>query len=114
MPWAFGATQEFKQPVDVSGTLLTGEKFANIRELKHILVQEHAEDFYRTLTEKMLIYAVGRGLDYYDVETVDQIVNRIEKSNGRASALLSGIVESAPFQKCRQPSSHPTKLAALN
>jgi hypothetical protein len=105
---------EFKQPVDVSGTLLTGEKFANIRELKHILVQKHAEDFYRTLTEKMLIYAVGRGLDYYDVETVDRIVSRIEKSNGRASALLSGIVESAAFQKCRQPSSHPTKLATLN
>jgi hypothetical protein len=52
----------------------------------------------------MLTYALGRGLDYYDVETVDQIVSRIEKSNGRASALLSGIVESAPFQKCRQPS----------
>jgi hypothetical protein len=61
----------------------------------------------------MLTYAVGRGLDYYDVETVDQIVSRIEKSNGRASALLSGIIESAAFQKCRQPSSRPVKLATL-
>jgi mono/diheme cytochrome c family protein len=105
---------EFNEPIDAAGTLLTGEKFSNFKELKHILVQKHAEDFYRTLTEKMLTYALGRGLDYYDVETVDQIVSRIEKSNGRASALLSGIVESAPFQKCRQPSSHPTKLATLN
>jgi hypothetical protein len=44
---------------------------------------------------------------------VDQIVSRIEKSNGRASALLSGIIESAAFQKCRQPSSRPVKLATL-
>jgi hypothetical protein len=106
-------TDEFKQPIDTAGTLLTGETFSNFKELKHILAQKHAEDFYRTLTEKMLTYALGRGLDYYDVETVDQIVSRIEKSNGRASALLSGIVESAPFQKCRQPVSRPTKLAAL-
>jgi hypothetical protein len=57
------------------------------------------------VTEKLLTYALGRGLEYYDVETVDQIVDRIEKANGRASALLAGVVESAPFQKCRKPSS---------
>jgi hypothetical protein len=94
-------TNEFKQSIDAAGALLSGESFTNFTELKRILVQKHAEDFYRTLTEKMLTYALGRGLDYYDVETVDQIVSRIEKANGRPSALLSGIVESAPFQKCR-------------
>ena len=103
-------TNELKQPIDAAGTLLTGEKFSSFTELKHILAQKHAEDFYRTLTEKMLTYALGRGLDYYDVETVDQIVSRIEKSNGRPSALLSGIVESAPFQKCR-PLAAPTRPA---
>jgi mono/diheme cytochrome c family protein len=107
-------TNELKQPIEAAGTLLTGENFSNFKELKHILAQKHAEDFYRTLTEKMLTYALGRGLDYYDVETVDQIVNRIEKSNGRASALLRGIIDSAAFQKCRQPSSRATKLATLN
>jgi hypothetical protein len=40
-------------------------------------------------------------LDYYDVETVDQIVARIEQSGGKPSALLSGIIDSAPFQKTR-------------
>jgi hypothetical protein len=94
---------EFKQPIDAAGTLLTGESFTNIQQLKRILAQRHAEDFYRTLTEKMLTYAVGRGLDYYDVETVDHIVSQIEKSGGRPSALLAGIVESSPFQKCRTP-----------
>jgi hypothetical protein len=53
------------------------------------------------LTEKLLTYALGRGVEYYDTETVDQIVSRILKADGRPSALLMGIVESAPFQKTR-------------
>ncbi|PYM10420.1 MAG: hypothetical protein DME18_16330, partial [Verrucomicrobia bacterium] len=48
-----------------------------------------------------LTYALGRGVEYYDVETVDAIVERLEKQEGRISALLMGIVESAPFQKRR-------------
>ena len=94
-------TEEFDQPIVVSGKLVTGESFANVRELKEILVKDHAEDFYRTLTEKLLTYALGRGLNYYDVETVDQIVARVEKSGGKPSALFAGIIESAPFQKTR-------------
>jgi mono/diheme cytochrome c family protein len=93
--------QEYGQPIDPSGKLATGEEFSNIQELKHLLVKDHAEDFYRTLTQKLLTYGLGRGLDYYDVETVDQIVDRIEKSGGKPSALLAGIIESAPFQKTR-------------
>jgi mono/diheme cytochrome c family protein len=92
---------ELNQPIDASARLITGEEFANVKELKRILVKNHAEDFYRALAEKMLTYALGRGLEYYDVETVDQIVARIETAGGRPSALLAGIVESAPFQKCR-------------
>jgi len=102
--------KELNQPIDASARLITGEEFANVRELKHILVRNHAEDFYRALTEKLLTYAVGRGLEYYDVETVDQIVSRIEKSDGRPSALLAGIVESAPFQKCRAPVSRTASM----
>jgi mono/diheme cytochrome c family protein len=108
-------TKELEQPIDASGILITGESFSNIQELKRILAQKHAKDFYRTLTEKMLTYALGRGLDYSDVETVDQIVSRIEKANGRASALLAGIVDSAPFQKCRPAtSSRPAKRPSLS
>jgi hypothetical protein len=93
--------QEFGEPIDASGQLATGERFGNFKELKRLLVKNHAEDFYRTLTQKLLTYALGRGLDYYDVETVDQIVARIEKSGGKPSALIAGIIESAPFQKTR-------------
>ncbi len=91
--------QELNQPIDASGKLITGEPFANVKELKQILVKNHAEDFFRTITEKMLIYALGRGLEYSDVETVDQIVARIEAVNGRPSALIAGVVASAPFQR---------------
>ena len=72
-----------------------------MQELKSILVTKHKADFYRCLTEKLLTYALGRGTEYYDTETVDQIVVRMEKENGRFSALLNGIIESAPFQKQR-------------
>ena len=92
---------ERKQPIDTSGQLITGETFRGVRELKRILVNDHRVDFYRCLTEKLLTYALGRGLEYYDVETVDQIVRRLESENGRFSALLHGIIESAPFQKQR-------------
>ena len=93
--------KERSQPIDAAGKLITGESFDNIRDLKRILKRQHGSDFYRCLTEKMLTYALGRGLEYYDVETVDQIVARLEQQDGRFSALLMGIVESAPFQKRR-------------
>jgi hypothetical protein len=49
----------------------------------------------------LLTYALGRGLEYYDVGTVDQIVQRLDDNNGHFSALLTGIIESAPFQEQR-------------
>ena len=105
----FNALGRFREkeragPIDASGKLLTGESFKEIRELKHILVERRRRDFYRCLTEKMLTYALGRGLEAYDVQAVDTIVERIEKAEGGASALIAGIVESAPFQKRRRSS----------
>ena len=90
------------QEIDASGRLLSGEGFADVRELKRIIAGDRRRNFYRCLTEKLLTYALGRGLDYHDVGTVDAIVERIERENGRASALLMGVIESAAFQKCRR------------
>ena len=92
---------EYGDPIDATGKLVTGEEFTSVRELKQILVKTHYKDFYRTVAEKLLTYALGRGLEYYDVESVDQIVAKIEKSGGLPSALMAGVVESAPFQKTR-------------
>ena len=96
--------QERGQPIDVAGRLLSGESFATVSDLKRILVQEHRLDFYRTLTDKLLTYALGRGLDYRDVATVDQIVERLVAAEGRPSVLFQAIIDSAPFQKTRRPS----------
>ncbi len=101
-------TQELSLPIDATGTLSTGESFQNIAELKHILVTNHREEFYRTLTEKLLTYAVGRGMEYYDVPTIDKIVDRLDHADGRFSALLLGVIESAPFQE-RRPLANPLK-----
>ncbi len=90
---------ERKDPIDASGRLITGESFHNVRELKRILVKDHRRDFYRCLSEKLLTYSLGRGLGYSDVGAVDQLVERIEKDNGHAMALIQGVIESAPFQK---------------
>jgi hypothetical protein len=92
---------ERNQLIEPAGQLITGESFKDARELKHILVTNHREDFYRCLTEKLLTYALGRGLEYYDVETVDKIVAQLEGNNGRFSVLLAGIIDSAPFQEQR-------------
>ena len=68
------------------------------------VAENRREDFYRCLTEKLLIYALGRGLEYYDVAAVDEIVRKLEANDGKFSALLTGVIESAPFQKRRNVS----------
>jgi mono/diheme cytochrome c family protein len=102
---ALGRWREREQgdPVDSTGRLITGEPFSNVQGLKRILADEHRRDFFRCLSEKMLTYALGRGLNYHDVETVDNIVDRIERENGRAGALITGVVESTQFQRRQRP-----------
>jgi mono/diheme cytochrome c family protein len=95
--------EEHGQAIESKGVLITGESFKNIQEFKHLLAANHREEFYRALTEKVLTYALGRGLEYTDVEAVDRIVKRLGEENGRFSALLAGVVESVPFQRTRRP-----------
>jgi hypothetical protein len=109
--------KESRQTIEVAGKLVTGEKFASVSELKHVLTHERRFDYYRCLTEKLLTFALGRGLDYHDVETIDRIVDNLERNGGRMSVLLNGVIESAPFQKLRrverQVSVIPTKAPSL-
>jgi hypothetical protein len=100
--------KEHGGPIDAGGRLVTGESFTGIRELKKILVGEHRREFYRCLSEKLLTYALGRGLDERDTLAVDRLVDRLEKEDGRPSALLLGIVESTPFQRSRPPVAEQT------
>ncbi len=95
--------QEMNKPIDSQGQLVTGESFSGVQELKKILVSNHREQFLHTFTEKLLTYALGRGMEYYDTATLDQIVHRLETEGARPSVLLSAIIDSAPFQKARLP-----------
>ncbi len=86
-----------------SGQLITGEAFANVSELKRIIVTQRRLDYYRCLTEKLLTYAIGRGPEPVDVLTHDHITAALEASGGKFSTLIMGIIESPPFQKTQRP-----------
>ncbi len=88
-------------PIDASGELITGEKFGNAQELSRILGDKRKHDFHRALAEKLLTYAIGRGVEYYDAPTIDGIVEATEKNGGSLLELLYGVIDSAPFQKRR-------------
>ena len=104
-------------PIDPSGKFITGESFSDIRDLKRILANERRFDYYRVVSEKMLTYALGRGLEYYDTHTIDTLVAELEENDGRIMTLIKGIIESPAFQKTRFESTNlnrPTLAATEN
>ena len=90
------------QPIDSSGQLPGGRAFHGPAELKAALLSRR-DAFARCLTEKMLTYALGRGLDRADRRAVDQIVARLARNEYRFSALILAMVESEPFLNPRGP-----------
>jgi hypothetical protein len=89
-------------PIDASGVLPDGRKFDGPAGLRKILRADR-EVFVRCVAEKMLTYALGRGLESYDRPVVNKIVSAVGKENDRFSALLVEIVKSDPFQKRTTP-----------
>src|SRR5262245_49509475 len=85
-------------PIDASGVLLDGTKVDGVVALRKALIRQ-PDIFVGTLTEKLLIYGLGRGLAYYDMPSVRSIVRDSAKQNYRMSSLILGIVKSTPFQK---------------
>ena len=83
--------------IDATGVLPDGKTFDGPDQLKQIL-REKKELFINCIVEKMLTYALGRGLEYYDKCTVDKIIAAIETKDNRFSSLLSEIIMSDPFQ----------------
>lgn len=82
-------------PIDPSGTLPGGQSFNGPEELKQILKTQ--DTFVRTFIEKMLTYALGRGLEYFDKCAVDAIYDGLRQNEYRFSTLVIGIVTSDPF-----------------
>lgn len=93
--------REEAPPLDTSGTLVTGEAFNNLQELVDLLATSRKHDLYRCLSEKLLIYALGRGLEASDILHVKALVAAMESQGGSLHALLMAVIESAPFQKRR-------------
>ena len=102
-------------PIDTSGRLVTGERFADVRELAAVIAGPRRRDFYRCLAEKLLTYALGRGLEYFDGPAVDKIVEQAEQ-DGRLDKLVQGVVASVPFQMSRgtAAAAKPTSKTAPN
>jgi len=90
-------------PIDASGVLPDGTRFVGPAELKKALVGPHADEFIDTFVDKLLTYALGRGLEYYDKPAVRSITRDAARDNYRMSALVTAIVHSTPFQMRRTP-----------
>src|SRR5206468_9662980 len=87
---------EAGRPVDATGETLAGAKIEGLRGLRALLLDDH-EQFPRTVTEKLMAYALGRRVEYYDRPAVRKIVHDAAAQNYRWSSLIIGIVKSSSF-----------------
>ncbi len=90
-------------PIDASGVFPDGTGFDGLAGLRAVLLSRH-EQFVQTVTEKLATYALGRGLEHYDMPAVRQILREAAASDYTWSSLVLGIVESTPFQMRRSDS----------
>ncbi len=93
-------TVEGGVPVDASGQLFDGTKFDGVAELENALLGR-PELFANTVAEKLLTFATGRGVEYYDAPAIRKIVREARAEDFRFSSFISGIVNSKPFQMRR-------------
>jgi len=103
-------TKEPGGAVDPSGQLADGTKVDGPVALRNAIMK-HPEQFVRTLTEKLMTYGLGRGLEYYDMPTVRGIARDASRNDYRFSSIVLGIVKSTPFQM-RRVQEAPVRAAA--
>ena len=103
-------THENDAPIDDTGVLPDGTAFRGPAELKQVL-RDRADAFRRNLSEKLLTYALGRGLEHYDAEAVGAITETARENGNRWSAFVTGVVESAPFRMRRTETREPRESA---
>ena len=90
-------THEGTLPIDSSGTLPDGKSFSGAKELK-VILKGQSEAFTRNLSEKLMTFALGRGLERYDRAAVDEVCQRAAQDDYKFSSIVLGIVNSKPFQ----------------
>ena len=84
-------------PIDPVGVLVDGSKLNGVTGLREALLR-YSPQFERVATEKLMIYALGRGTEYFDMPLVRSIVRDAQRNNNRFSSLVLGVVKSEPFQ----------------
>ena len=99
----YRAHNEANAPIDASGILPDGTVFEGAAGLRDALLQR-PDLFVTTLTEKLLTYALGRGVEHYDAPAIRTVVRDAERDGSRFSSIILGIVESVPFQMRRSAS----------
>jgi len=90
-------TLDGRLPIDASGQLVDGTKVDGPVNLRKALLV-YSDQFLRTVTEKLLTYAIGRSVEYYDMPAVRSIVRDASRNDNRFSSIIVGIVKSPPFQ----------------
>ena len=100
-------TADSGDPIDATGQLVDGTKLNGPASLRNALLNR-SDVFVRTFTEKLLTYATGRALRYYDMPVVRSIAAQAAKNDNRFSALVQGIVKSDPFQMRMKQSGSPS------
>ena len=109
---AVGRWRETDGGAEINATIeLDGQTIDSPRAFREALL-DTGDEFVRTVTEKLLIYALGRGVDYYDAPTIRQIVRDLARDDYRWSALVTGIVASQPFQMRRAPDAASATIVA--
>ncbi len=94
-------TRDAGAPIDSSGVLPDGTPFVGPAELQRVLIESKSAEFVATATERLLTYALGRGVEAYDAPAIRSIIREAAPNNYRWSSLILGIVKSTPFQMRR-------------
>ena len=105
-------TSEANSAIDSTGVLPDGTEFDGPTEFKELLLSQRKEEYIRTLTEKLLTYALGRGVEAYDMPAIRKIIQEATPADHRWSSLILGIVKSVPFQMKKAEDSASTDSTA--
>ena len=101
--------------IDTAGRLVDGTQINGPVDLRKALLA-HSDEFVQTFTEKMMTYALGRGIEYYDMPAIRKIVRNAKASNYKFSSIVEGIVTAPEFQSSvteqEKPKPAPQQVAA--
>ena len=106
-------TEDEGLPIDSIGVLVDGSTMNGVIGLRETLVR-YSPQFKRNLTERLLTYALGRGVEYYDMPLVRSIVKQADKNNDRFSSIVLGIIKSEPFQNNIKITANPRLIKEGN